>query len=137
LKHKILVADDDENIRLALEYTFEDHIVITVGDGQAAMCVIAAERPSVVLLDLNMPLMGGLEVLGALKDAKEKPLIIMLTGNDELEMVNKALEMGAASYITKPFEMSIIRKAVLSALAGMEDTERAGDKPWQVKKTEE
>ncbi len=135
MKHKILIADDDENIRVALEYAFADHIVITACDGQAAMCVIAAERPSVVLLDLKMPLMDGLEVLGALKGIKDKPLIIMLTGNDELEMVNKALEMGALSYITKPFEFDVIRKVVLSALADREGVKKPGDRPWRVKKT--
>ena len=135
MKHKILIADDDESVRLSLQYAFSDHIVLSAGDGQAAMRIIAAERPSLVLLDLHMPLMSGLEVLGALKGAENAPLFIMLTGNDELEMALKAIEMGAATYITKPFNIAAIREVVMAALADREGGKNADDKPWRVKKT--
>ena len=134
MKHKILIVDDDENIRLALQYAFADHAVLTAGDGEAAMRLIAAERPSLVLLDVDMPRMSGLEVLLAVKGAEHVPLIIMITGNNDLEMALKALEMGAGSYITKPFEVNTVRKVVNSALADRAAGKKAGDKPWHVKK---
>lgn len=116
---------------------FADCIVLTAGDGQAAVLIIAAERPSVVLLDLYMPLMSGLEVLHALKDVEFTPLFIMLTGNDDLEIAQKALGMGATSYITKPFEADVIREVVMSALKEREGGGKTSARPWRVKKAGE
>lgn len=134
MRHKIIIADDEESIRLLLRRIFSDHIVLAAADGQAALRLIAAESPSVVLLDLNMPLMSGLEVLYALKNTDSAPLVIVLTGNDDLDSARKALELGAISYITKPFEAGFVMKAVLSAFDIRENGKHAADKPWRVKK---
>ena len=134
MKYKILIADDDENVRIPVQRAFADHIVLSAGDGQAAVRIIRDERPSVVLLDINMPLMNGLEVLGEFKDAADAPPFIMLTGNEELEMASKALEMGASSYITKPFDVDALRRVVLAALEDGKDGEKASDKPWHTNK---
>jgi DNA-binding response OmpR family regulator len=61
----------------------------------------------------------------------------MLTGNDGLETAFMALELGAKSYITKPFEANVIREAVLSVLAAGEGGKKTSDKPWHVKKAGE
>ncbi len=134
MRYKILIADDDENIRIALQHVFSDHHILSAGDGETAVGIVIAERPALVLLDINMPRMNGLEVLLALKNIQEKPLFIMLTGNDELLTACKALESGAASYITKPFEADVIRKLVLSALEEKENLGKDGSKPWRAKK---
>ena len=134
MKHKILIADDDENIRLPLQYAFAEYTVLIAGDGLAAAGIIAAERPSVVLLDLSMPLMSGLEVLAALEVGEDRPLVIVLTGNDQIDMARKALELGAASYITKPVDIAVIRRVVLAALADRERGKKTDDKPWRIKK---
>ncbi len=114
---------------------FSDCIVLLAEDGGAALRLIETERPSLVLLDLNMPVLGGLEVLLAYKEARDAPLFIMLTGNGELEMAEKAMEMGAISYMTKPFELEVIREVVLSALGTAEGGE-ASARPWRVNKKE-
>lgn len=133
MRHKILVADDEINIRTALGRIFHDCVVLSAENGEAALRVIMNERPSLVLLDLKMPVMGGVEVLLSLKGAENAPLFIVLTGNEDLEMAERVLEMGAVSYITKPFTAEGIRKAVLSALGGGEDGEYRGARPWRVK----
>ncbi len=133
MKHKILVADDEISIRTTLLRIFSDCTVLLAEDGEAAVRLIETERPSLVLLDLNMPVLGGLEVLLAYKEARDAPLFIMLTGNEELEMAERAMKMGAISYMTKPFELEVIREVVLSALGAAEGGE-AGAKPWRVDK---
>lgn len=135
MKHKVLIADDDDSIRRLIQRVFSDQIVLTAADGQAALLLIAAERPALVILDLNMPLLGGLDVLRALKGAVAAPLCIMLTGNEELETAHKALELGAASYMTKPFDTGEIRNVVLSALEQKEEGKKISASPWRVKKS--
>lgn len=112
---------------------FPDCLVLLAEDGGAALRLIETERPDLVLLDLNMPVLGGLEVLLAYKEARDAPLFIMLTGNEELEMAERAMKMGAISYMTKPFELEVIREVVLSALGAAGGGE-TGARPWQVNK---
>lgn len=133
MRHKILIADDEISIRTTLMRVFPECVVLLAEDGGTALRLIETERPSLVLLDLNMPVLGGLEVLLAYKEAKDPPLFIMLTGNEELEMAEKAMKMGAISYMTKPFELEVIREVVLSALGAAEGGE-AEDRPWRVDK---
>ncbi|MFA6433723.1 MAG: response regulator [Elusimicrobiales bacterium] len=131
---KILVADDDVNIRLSLQQVFSDQTVITAGNGETAVRMVIDERPAIVLLDIDMPGMSGLEVLAALKEIKHKPVIYMLTGNDKLEMAVKTLEAGAKSYITKPFEVADIRRIILEAAEEGISGQKASARPWTVKK---
>lgn len=137
MKRKILIADDEESIKAIIRRVFSDYIVLSADDGAAAVRIIAAERPSVVLLDLNMPIMSGLEVLCVHKDDEDAPLFIILTGNDDLETAEKSIEMGAISYVTKPFKIEVIRKVVLSALGDTEGGRRSSDRPWKVKRNKD
>ena len=131
---KLLVVDDDDNIRVSLQQIFSDHNVILAGNGETAVRLVIDERPSLVLLDIDMPGMNGLEVLAALKDLEHKPIIIMLTGNDKLETASKALELGAISYITKPFEVADIRRAVIEAVGENGSVQKNSARTWTVKK---
>lgn len=131
---KILVVDDDANIRLSLRQIFLDQTVIAAADGESAVRLIIDERPAIVLLDIDMPGMSGLEVLTALKDVEHKPVIYMLTANERLEMAVKALEAGAKSYITKPFEVADIRRIVLEGAGESESGRKTSARPWTVKK---
>jgi DNA-binding NtrC family response regulator len=132
MRHKILIADDETSIRTPLMRIFGDYPVLSAKDGDDAVRIIRSEKPSLVLLDLCMPVMDGLEVLRAFKEAKDAPIFIVLTGNDELDMVEKALKLGALTYITKPFQVCILRGIVLSALKNTEDRKEPFDKPWHV-----
>ncbi len=131
---KILVVDDEETIRLGLKQIFSDHTVLLAAGGEAAVRLVIDERPSVVLLDIDMPGMSGLDVLAALKDLEHKPVVLMLTGNETLETAVKALELGAKSYITKPFEVAGIRRFVLAAVGENGGEGKSSARPWTVKK---
>ncbi len=134
---KILVVDDDANIRLSLQQIFSDQTVIAAASGAAAVRLITDERPAIALVDIDMPGMSGLEVLAALKDVEHKPVIYMLTGNEKLEMAVKTLEAGAKGYITKPFEVADIRRIVMEAAGESESGQRNSARPWAVKKESE
>ncbi|HAH31410.1 MAG TPA: two-component system response regulator [Elusimicrobia bacterium] len=134
MAHKILVVDDEENIRLILQQVFSEYSVLTAMDGETALHLITTERPSVVLLDMKMPLMGGLGVLAGLKALPYRPLVFMLTGESDLDMAVETLKMGASGYVTKPFNVERLKAMVISALAGREENQKISEKPWKVKK---
>jgi two-component system, OmpR family, response regulator RegX3 len=101
---RILVVDDDEQsralVRVALER--ESFAVLEAGDGVEALELIASESPDLVVLDVNLPLMGGFDVLTQMRTAHSLP-VIMVTGRDgETDRV-LGLELGADDYVTKPY----------------------------------
>lgn len=107
-KKKILVVDDEldlvEFVRMRLEAN--NYEVISATDGQEAMDIIAKTKPDLILLDIVMPKISGINVCQTLKKApgtQEIP-IIMLTAKDKQEEIALAQECGAQGYIIKPFE---------------------------------
>jgi len=106
IPQNILVADDDEMYLNILQTVLEaeDYRVTKANDGAQALTLMARTRPDLILLDLNMPGMGGIEVI---KKAKlHEPLknipIIMLTGNSQKQVVQEAITAGAIDFIVKP-----------------------------------
>lgn len=101
---KILLADDEAHIRKYLSLIIKQlgrSTFIEAVNGQDALVVFERERPKVVLLDVNMPLLGGIETLKRLKAIDPDCIVIMLTSLANRETVEQALENGAAGYIRK------------------------------------
>ena len=138
MQHKILIVDDEANVRFVIKEAFSGaYQVFTAAEGQAAIEIIKKERPMLVFLDIKMPGPSGLEVLQLIKETGHSPIIWMLTGEEDLEMALKTLKMGAAGYLTKPFEVQKLREIVNNAVLDGErkaqhDTRE--DKPWRIKK---
>lgn len=105
---KLLVVDDDPNITRFLTrlLSAEGHDVIAAGDGQGALDAIAAEPPDVILLDIILPGIGGLDVLRRLKrDARTRLLpVILITGLAERQAKIDGLEAGADDFLSKPVD---------------------------------
>src|SRR5437870_9913983 len=103
---KVLVVDDDLRIRDALEIglqlQWQDAKVLTAADGEAGLDVFFNEEPDIVLLDVAMPRMNGFEVLKAIRQVSDVP-VLMLTARDEDVDQVRGLELGADDYIGKPF----------------------------------
>jgi DNA-binding response OmpR family regulator len=106
----VLVVDDDPVIMRLLEVNFEmeGYAVVTATDGQQALDQIASAAPDLVVCDIMMPVVNGLEVVERLRqsgDAKLELLpVILLSAKAQASEVQKGLDVGADDYITKPFD---------------------------------
>ena len=123
--YKILIADDDPRIREILRVYFKkaDFEVIEAEDGQQALTKVEKEKPNIVLLDIMMPVMDGIQACEEIRSTYDIP-IIMLTAKDEDDDRILGLEQGADDYITKPFnarEVIARVKAVLRRSGGFQN----------------
>lgn len=113
----ILVADDDPSLREVVRYTFEraGFIVRLVCDGAAAVREVARDAPDLVILDITMPELDGIDACRAIRASSRVPIVFLSSRDDELDRV-LGLEIGADDYVTKPFsprELLARVKAVL------------------------
>lgn len=106
---RILVVDDDPTVGAALEHILqvEGYQVARARDGRGALAVVADNPPDLILLDLNMPQMGGFEVCERIKGDPTTSLlpVVILTGESEFEARMQAWEVGADDFLTKPFQV--------------------------------
>ena len=114
---RVLVADDDADLLALLRFTLMQagFDVQTAADGRAALQAFTQETPGFVLLDVNMPLMNGLEVCREIRGRSTVP-IMMLTVRDQEDDLVAALEAGADDYVRKPFSPQELRERVAAAL---------------------
>jgi DNA-binding response OmpR family regulator len=122
-KPQILVADDEAKYLHVLKAILEasGYLVLTASDGQEALEIAAAEEPALILLDVRMPKMDGLEVCRRVRDFSLAP-IIMLTALAEKNHIVSGLEAGADDYVTKPFSHHELLARVKAALRRAEYT---------------
>jgi len=114
---KILVVDDEPQIRRMMRATLTSsgYQVDEAKTGEEALEKFRAFLPDLVLLDLNMPGMGGLEACRSMRDGSEVPIIILTVRNTEREKV-EALDAGADDYVSKPFGMQELMARIRAAL---------------------
>jgi CheY-like chemotaxis protein len=121
---RILVVDDDEMLRdlVSAMLEMEGRVVEVVSDGPAGLAAIAASRPALVLLDLNMPGMTGFEVIERLKDHPSAPPVIAMSGMDVEPPGSLAVRPYVYGYLAKPFTHEQLVKTCARALAASEAT---------------
>ena len=104
MSHKILVVDDDAHIREVLSFALAKAgmDVREAGDGEAALAMVDRDRPDLIVLDISMPRMDGLEVCRRLRAAGDLPILFLSSRDDEVDRV-VGLELGADDYVVKPF----------------------------------
>src|SRR5690606_37895919 len=103
---KVLVIDDEEGIRLGSSRILSrmDCEVLTASRGEEALEIIERQPVSIVLLDLKMPGMDGMEVLARIRRKDESILVIVITGFAMVETAIEAMKQGAYDFVPKPFE---------------------------------
>jgi CheY-like chemotaxis protein len=105
--HKLLIADDEPSLRLLVAATLasEDYEIIEAGDGAEALALAKSERPRLALLDVQMPIMDGLEVCRRIKGDPElkSTAVVMLTSAAQPSEREAGFAAGANEYLTKPF----------------------------------
>jgi two-component system KDP operon response regulator KdpE len=131
----VLAVDDEPGILrlIRLELSQQDMRVLTASDGEEALRLAEQFRPDVVVLDVMMPGLSGLEVMKRLRERTEVP-IILLTGLDHDEQKVQGLDMGADDYLVKPFNgaelaarvRAVVRRVIRPA-EGVDSVIRAGD----------
>ena len=114
---KILVADDEPNIvqLLRMYLKNEGYEVVAAADGREALDTFARETPDLVLLDLMMPELGGLDVCTEIRKQSDAPVLMLTARSDDIDKI-VGLEVGADDYITKPFNPREVVARVKAAL---------------------
>ncbi|MBM7853999.1 two-component system NtrC family response regulator [Desulfohalotomaculum tongense] len=115
---KILIIDDEEHMCWALKRAMEQegYQAITATSGNKGISLLKNKGPSLVLLDLKMPGMDGMEVLKVIKEIHPKIPVIMITAHGTIETAIEAMKLGANDYITKPFDLDELKMVVKQAL---------------------
>ena len=134
LQERILVVDDDANIRALLTVLLENegYQVLTAADGEASLPMAAAEKPDLILLDIRMPKMDGLQACDRLRANPEtqKIPIIFLTAFNSHDRLEQAIEMGADDFLGKPIDALELRvriRAMLQTRNIPSEMERLGE----------
>lgn len=113
---KLLVADDEDIIRRGIaKYIIlhtERYIVYEAKNGQEAIDLLVKYQPDIMLLDVQMPLKDGIEVMQAAKSADLNPVTIILSGYDEFKYAQQAIRYGAKEYLLKPLRASDIMECL-------------------------
>ncbi len=114
---RILLVEDDAAIRRALRRSLEDHgdAVAVAPDGMTGLRLVLSEQPDVVLLDLGLPDVDGLRMLGMLRGVSDVPVIVV-TAQDDDRTVVKALDAGADDYVVKPFGTEQVQARIRAVL---------------------
>lgn len=116
-KPRVLVCDDEVGVRESLNLILsDDYDVIFAKNGAEALDQISNANPDLVLLDIKMPKIHGIEVLKKMKQSKSKLPVIIITGYQSTEIAQEALKEGATNYIPKPFDSAQVLKAVAEIL---------------------
>ena len=119
---KIMITDDHSMIREGLKNLLEldgdIEVIAEAENGEECLQKLLTVKPDVLLLDINMPKMNGLEVLKSLKDAKSKVKVLILTVHNETEYLLKAVEIGINGYVLKDSESAELKKAIFTIADG-------------------
>jgi CheY-like chemotaxis protein len=112
---RILVVDDEIHVvRLLQKYlTSKEYEVYTATDGLEAIQKVKDARPHIVLLDIIMPGMGGIETLKEIKKINPKIAVIIVTAVIDEELAQRAVQLGADDYITKPLNLNYIETVLM------------------------
>lgn len=115
---RILVVDDEKGICDFFQKVLpqEGYEVSVASDGEKGLDVVKKENPVVVLLDIRMPGMGGVEVLRRIKKINKNIVVIIITAYSTMRTARETMRLGAYDYITKPFNLDYIKALIKDAL---------------------
>ncbi|MCA1055085.1 response regulator [Rossellomorea aquimaris] len=114
MNEKILIVDDQFGIRILLNEVLqkEGYQTFQAANGVQALEIADQHSPDLVLLDMKIPGMDGIEILKRMKEKNRDIRVIIMTAYGELDMIQEAKDLGALTHFAKPFDIDDIRKAV-------------------------
>jgi DNA-binding response OmpR family regulator len=123
----ILVIDDEATVRdtVALRLEQDGYRVVTAADGREALQLFRAEQPDLVLLDLMLPELSGIEITRIIRGESDVPILMLTARDSEIDKV-VGLELGADDYVTKPFSLRELQARVRALLRRREGTGPGG-----------
>lgn len=135
----ILIVDDEKSIRDSLTGILQDEgfFAISVESGEAAIDKVNEERPNLILLDIWMPGMDGMEALARIRDVYPDQLVIMMSGHSNIETAVKATKLGAYDFIEKPLSIEKVLLCIQNALKVEQLVEENRELKAQIEKEHE
>ncbi len=126
MKGKLLIVDDQFGIRILLNEIFqkEGYKTFQAANGQQALEIVRKHSPELVLLDMKIPGMDGIEILKRMKEIEPEIRVIIMTAYGELDMIQEAKDLGALTHFAKPFDIDDIREAVRKYIAVAKPVEK-------------
>jgi len=114
---KLLLVDDEEGIRKVLKITLESagYEVLPAPDGETGLDIFTREKPDIVITDIKMPGIDGIELLKRIKNLNPETEVIMITGHGDMDLAVKSLQYEAADFITKPIDSHDLESAIKKA----------------------
>lgn len=133
---RVVIADDEETIRSGLKKLIESYgLNLTVSgiakDGEEALQLIKKYQPEIILMDINMPFINGLEVIEEINKLDTEAKIIIISGYDQFNYAQKALELGAYSYLLKPIQFREFKNSIVKAM------DSYSERMWELNKIKE
>ena len=118
----VMIVDDHkmirEGLKRILEFNGEVSVIEEADNGQDCLNKLKTTKPDIILLDINMPFMNGIETLQALKKKRKKYKVLMLTVHNEIEYLLKAVDIGIDGYLLKDSDSSELKRAITSIYNG-------------------
>ncbi|HKQ31558.1 MAG TPA: response regulator, partial [Thermodesulfobacteriota bacterium] len=118
MSQTVLVIDDEEFLCKKLSESLSDDgfLVSTANNGETGLLLARRDNPDLILLDLRLPDMDGIEALGQINNMDPKPVTILMSGHGNVDMAVSAIKMGAYDFIEKPFSLDKLKIIVKNAL---------------------
>lgn len=119
---RVVIADDEEIIRNGLKNLIESYdldlsVIATAQNGEEALNIISKYSPEIILMDINMPFMNGLQVIEKIREIDTEAKIIIISGYDEFDYAQRALELGVFSYLLKPIQYRDFKNIIIKAMS--------------------
>ncbi len=122
LKKRLLIVDDEagirDSLRLLLKQNFE---VLVAADGRQALETVEKQKPDLILLDIMMPVLDGIETLKALRERQNNTPVVMLTAANTVRSAVEAMKLGAVDYLNKPFDIDELTSLIIHLLENEEE----------------
>ncbi|WP_425060113.1 Transcriptional regulatory protein DegU [Sporomusa carbonis] len=120
--YTLMIADDEQLERQALRFIIGNNfqnirVIAETGDGKSAVTIAAGEKPDIILMDIRMPELNGLEAARAIRALLPDAAIVMLTAFDEFSYAKEALSIGAVEYMLKPLRPKDLIETLASVVA--------------------
>ncbi len=119
----ILIIDDEPNVRLVFRTALASagYTIVTAEDGEAGLRAVKESRPDLILLDLNMPILNGMEVLHRLRESGDLVPVVIVTAHGDVPNAVQAMKLGAIDFLSKPLSPEHLRATVAEVLERHEE----------------